>query len=56
MMHCIIICRIRRGLEVEVVDEVPFLHPAHLEPEGQAGRLGLLVQRLPHDAVRLGSQ
>ena len=44
------------GLEVEVVDERALLHAAHLEPQGQASRVGLLSDRLLHDLERLGRQ
>ena len=34
----------------------PVLHAAHLEPEGQARRVGLLRDGVPHDLVRLGRE
>ena len=52
----IALVRIRGGLEVEVVHERPGLYAPHLEPEGQAARVGLLLDRLAHDFVRLGGE
>ncbi len=55
-VHFVLLGGVGRRLEEEVVDERPVLYSSHFEPQRQAGRLGLLVERFAHDAMCFGGQ
>jgi hypothetical protein len=55
-VHRVLFGGIGRCLEEQVIDERAILHAAHLEPQGQAGRLGFLVERFAHNTMGVRGQ